>query len=106
MSAIAAIDLARWRAGGAAAAEVEREVDEGLRRAGFLLVYGHGVPAELAGGGGGAGAPPPRHDGGPGGGGRPRIIGVAGICVAFCGPLGRGLPAPLAAGGPRRPSRR
>ncbi|KIA65308.1 isopenicillin N synthase family dioxygenase [Nocardia vulneris] len=49
MSAIAAIDLARWRTGGAAAAEVEREVDEGLRRAGFLLVYGHGVAADLAG---------------------------------------------------------
>ncbi|WP_378732368.1 isopenicillin N synthase family dioxygenase [Nocardia brasiliensis] len=49
MSAIASIDLARWRAGGTAAAEVELEVDEGLRRAGFLLVHGHGVPAGLAG---------------------------------------------------------
>ncbi|QIS05146.1 isopenicillin N synthase family oxygenase [Nocardia brasiliensis] len=48
MSAIASIDLARWRAGGAAAEQVEREVDAGLRRAGFLLVYGHGVPQELA----------------------------------------------------------
>ncbi|WP_109529577.1 MULTISPECIES: isopenicillin N synthase family dioxygenase [Nocardia] len=45
--AIASIDLACWRAGGDAAAEVEREVDAGLRRAGFLLVYGHGIPAEL-----------------------------------------------------------
>ncbi|WP_069161849.1 isopenicillin N synthase family dioxygenase [Nocardia altamirensis] len=48
MNAIASIDLSRWRAGGAAAAEVERAVDDGLRRAGFLLVYGHGVPEGLA----------------------------------------------------------
>lgn len=49
MNAIASIDLSRWRSGGPAAAEVEREVDEGLRRAGFLLVHGHGVPEGLAG---------------------------------------------------------
>ncbi|MFC9438535.1 isopenicillin N synthase family dioxygenase [Nocardia sp. NPDC057030] len=49
MNAIATIDLSRWRSGGPAAAEVEREVDEGLRRAGFLLVHGHGVPEGLAG---------------------------------------------------------
>ncbi|MEU7138457.1 2-oxoglutarate and iron-dependent oxygenase domain-containing protein [Nocardia sp. NPDC046473] len=49
MNAIASIDLSRWRAGGTEAAEVEREVDEGLRRAGFLLVHGHGVPEGLAG---------------------------------------------------------
>lgn len=48
VNAIVSIDLARWRAGGPAAAEVEREVDEGLRRAGFLLVHGHGVPEGLA----------------------------------------------------------
>lgn len=47
MTAIASIDLARWRAGGPAATQVERDVDEGLRRAGFLLVYGHGIPVEL-----------------------------------------------------------
>ncbi|GGK42242.1 isopenicillin N synthase family dioxygenase [Nocardia camponoti] len=43
--AIATIDLAAWRAGDAA--EVERAVDEGLQRAGFLLVRGHGVDPEL-----------------------------------------------------------
>ncbi|MFQ6398186.1 isopenicillin N synthase family dioxygenase [Nocardia sp. KC 131] len=47
MNAITSIDLTAWRAGGTSAAEVEREVDEGLRRAGFLLVYGHGLPQEL-----------------------------------------------------------
>ncbi|MFI5779915.1 isopenicillin N synthase family dioxygenase [Nocardia sp. NPDC051570] len=47
--AIATVDLARWRCGGSDAAEVCRAVDEGLRRAGFLLVRGHGVPAELPG---------------------------------------------------------
>jgi len=43
------IDLAAWRAGGADAERVERLVDEGLQRAGFLLVTGHGVPRTLAG---------------------------------------------------------
>lgn len=47
MSAITSIDLARWQAGGTAARAVARDVDGGLRRAGFLLVYGHGIPAEL-----------------------------------------------------------
>ncbi|MET7767532.1 2-oxoglutarate and iron-dependent oxygenase domain-containing protein [Nocardia sp. NPDC005366] len=47
MNAITSIDLARWRAGGTAAADVEREVDAGLRRAGFLVVYGHGIPEGL-----------------------------------------------------------
>jgi isopenicillin N synthase-like dioxygenase len=47
MNAITSIDLGEWRAGGAGAAAVEHEVDEGLRRAGFLLVHGHDVPADL-----------------------------------------------------------
>jgi isopenicillin N synthase-like dioxygenase len=48
MSIIATVDLSRWRAGGAAAAEVAAEVDEGLQRAGFILVTGHGVDPALA----------------------------------------------------------
>ncbi|MEU7629104.1 2-oxoglutarate and iron-dependent oxygenase domain-containing protein [Nocardia sp. NPDC049220] len=48
MKAIATIDLAEWRAGGVVASEVERTVDEGLCRAGFLLVRGHGVPEGLS----------------------------------------------------------
>ncbi|MEV6213566.1 2-oxoglutarate and iron-dependent oxygenase domain-containing protein [Nocardia sp. NPDC051833] len=44
---IASVDLARWRSGGAAAAAVAREVDAGLRRAGFLLVRGHGIDPAL-----------------------------------------------------------
>jgi isopenicillin N synthase-like dioxygenase len=48
MSIIATVDLSRWRAGGAAAAEVAAEVDEGLQRAGFILVTGHGVDPGLA----------------------------------------------------------
>ncbi|GAB0106205.1 2-oxoglutarate and iron-dependent oxygenase domain-containing protein [Nocardia sp. JMUB6875] len=47
MTAIATIDLDRWRAGGDAAAQVLREVDAGMQRAGFLLVRGHGVPQGL-----------------------------------------------------------
>ncbi|WP_433202250.1 isopenicillin N synthase family dioxygenase [Nocardia sp. CA-107356] len=47
MNTITSIDLAQWRAGGPSAAEVEHDVDEGLRRAGFLLVYGHGIPEGL-----------------------------------------------------------
>lgn len=47
MSSIASVDLARWRTGGEAARIVEREVDEGLRRAGFLLVHGHGIDPAL-----------------------------------------------------------
>jgi isopenicillin N synthase-like dioxygenase len=45
---IARIDLADWRAGGARADEVAAAVDEGMQRAGFLLVAGHGIPTELA----------------------------------------------------------
>lgn len=47
MATIATVDLRQWRAGGAAADEVCRLVDEGLRRAGFLLVTGHGINPEL-----------------------------------------------------------
>jgi len=45
---IITIDLADWRAGGAAAERVAALVDDGLQRAGFLLVKGHGVPTSLA----------------------------------------------------------
>ncbi len=48
MSVIATVDLSRWRAGGAAADAVAADVDEGLQRAGFILVSGHGVSASLA----------------------------------------------------------
>ncbi|MEW5810188.1 MAG: 2-oxoglutarate and iron-dependent oxygenase domain-containing protein [Actinomycetota bacterium] len=48
MSVIASIDLSRWRRGGADADAVAVEVDEGLQRAGFILVTGHGVDATLA----------------------------------------------------------
>lgn len=48
MSVIASIDLSLWRQGGATAEAVAREVDEGLQRAGFILVTGHGVDATLA----------------------------------------------------------
>ncbi len=43
MSAIATVDISRWYAGGAEADAVAAEVDEGLQRAGFILVTGHGV---------------------------------------------------------------
>ncbi|MFF2551683.1 isopenicillin N synthase family dioxygenase [Nocardia sp. NPDC058058] len=49
MNAIATVDLDRWRNGGADAAQVLREVDEGMQRAGFLLVRGHGVRQGLPG---------------------------------------------------------
>lgn len=45
---IATIDLSRWYAGGAEADAVAAEVDEGLQRAGFILVTGHGVDSRLA----------------------------------------------------------
>lgn len=48
MSVIATIDLSRWHAGGAEADAVAAEVDEGLQRAGFILVTGHGVDPALA----------------------------------------------------------
>ncbi|MEH3140906.1 MAG: isopenicillin N synthase family oxygenase [Mycobacterium kyogaense] len=48
MSVIASIDLSRWRQGGADADAVAAEVDDGLQRAGFILVTGHGVDPALA----------------------------------------------------------
>ena len=45
---IATVDLSRWRSGGAEADAVAAEVDEGLQRAGFILVTGHGVDPGLA----------------------------------------------------------
>jgi isopenicillin N synthase-like dioxygenase len=48
MSTIATVDLSRWQAGGSAADAVAAEVDEGLQRAGFILVTGHGVDPGLA----------------------------------------------------------
>ncbi|KAA0083342.1 isopenicillin N synthase family oxygenase [Mycolicibacterium sp. P9-64] len=48
MSTIVTVDLSRWHAGGAEADAVAEEVDEGLQRAGFILVTGHGVDPELA----------------------------------------------------------
>jgi isopenicillin N synthase-like dioxygenase len=48
MSTIVTVDLSRWHAGGAEADAVATEVDEGLQRAGFILVTGHGVDPELA----------------------------------------------------------
>jgi isopenicillin N synthase-like dioxygenase len=47
MSTIATVDLSRWQAGGSAADAVAVEVDEGLQRAGFILVTGHGVDPGL-----------------------------------------------------------
>ena len=55
MSVIATVDLSRWRAGGAAADAVAADVGEGLQRAGFILVSGHGVAAPLARDAGGSG---------------------------------------------------
>jgi isopenicillin N synthase-like dioxygenase len=48
MSTIATVDMSRWYAGGAEADALAAEVDEGLRRAGFILLTGHGVDADLA----------------------------------------------------------
>ena len=48
MSTIVTVDLSRWHAGGAEADAVAAEVDEGLQRAGFILVTGHGVDPDLA----------------------------------------------------------
>ncbi|MBB3603092.1 isopenicillin N synthase-like dioxygenase [Mycolicibacterium sp. BK556] len=45
---IATIDISRWRAGGAEADSVAAELDEGLQRAGFILVTGHGIDPALA----------------------------------------------------------
>ena len=48
MSAIATVDISRWYAGGAEADALAAEVDEGLQRAGFIVVTGHGVDIDLA----------------------------------------------------------
>ncbi|MHA7665333.1 isopenicillin N synthase family dioxygenase [Mycolicibacterium sp. HS_4_1] len=48
MSAIATVDISRWYAGGAEADALAAEVDEGLQRAGFIVVTGHGVDQGLA----------------------------------------------------------
>jgi isopenicillin N synthase-like dioxygenase len=48
MSAIATVDLSRWYTGGAEADAVAAQVDEGLQRAGFIVVTGHGVDPGLA----------------------------------------------------------
>ncbi|MGC0365968.1 isopenicillin N synthase-like dioxygenase [Rhodococcus sp. 27YEA15] len=48
MKAVSTIDISLWRAGGPGAQDVAAQVDEGLQRAGFLLVRGHGITAELA----------------------------------------------------------
>ena len=44
---IATVDISHWHEGGATAAKVAAAVDEGLQRAGFLLVTGHGVDPAL-----------------------------------------------------------
>ncbi|MFW0792507.1 2OG-Fe(II) oxygenase family protein [Gordonia sp. CPCC 205515] len=46
-SPILTVDLAQWRAGGAAAEEVCAAVDISLQQAGFLLVTGHGIDPTL-----------------------------------------------------------
>lgn len=46
-SPILTVDLAAWRAGGAAADAVCAAVDESLQKAGFLLVTGHGIDPAL-----------------------------------------------------------
>jgi isopenicillin N synthase-like dioxygenase len=44
---IATVDISHWREGDAAADRIAAAVDEGLQRAGFILVTGHGVDADL-----------------------------------------------------------
>src|ERR1700720_1837597 len=47
MSTIATVDISHWREGGATGDKVAAAVDEGLQRAGFILITGHGVdPAQ------------------------------------------------------------
>ncbi|MYR04905.1 isopenicillin N synthase family oxygenase [Gordonia sp. SID5947] len=46
-SPILTVDIAQWRAGGAAADQVCAAVDESLQKAGFLLVTGHGIDPDL-----------------------------------------------------------
>jgi isopenicillin N synthase-like dioxygenase len=44
---IATVDISHWREGAAAADRVAVAVDEGLQRAGFILVTGHGIDPSL-----------------------------------------------------------
>jgi isopenicillin N synthase-like dioxygenase len=44
---IATVNISHWREGGAAAEKAAAAVDEGLQRAGFILVTGHGVDPAL-----------------------------------------------------------
>src|SRR6478735_7597121 len=46
--AIATVDISRWHAGGPEADTLAAEVDEGLQRAGFIVVTGHGADTGLA----------------------------------------------------------
>lgn len=48
MGGILTVDLEDWRAGGARAETMLRDVDRSLMTAGFLQVIGHGVPSGLA----------------------------------------------------------
>jgi isopenicillin N synthase-like dioxygenase len=48
MNAIATVDISHWHDGGAAADKAAAAVDEGLQRAGFILVTGHGVDPDQA----------------------------------------------------------
>ena len=45
---IATVDISHWHEGGATADRVAAAVDEGLQRAGFILVTGHGIDTALA----------------------------------------------------------
>ena len=45
---IATVDISHWHEGGATADRVAAAVDEGLQRAGFILVTGHGIDPALA----------------------------------------------------------
>ena len=45
---IATVDISHWHEGGAPADRVAAAVDEGLQRAGFILVTGHGIDPALA----------------------------------------------------------
>src|SRR5262245_4134788 len=48
MRVIATVDISHWHEGGAPADRVAATVDEGLQRAGFILVTGHGIDQALA----------------------------------------------------------
>ena len=44
---IATVDISHWHEGGETADRVAAAVDEGLQRAGFILVTGHGIDPAL-----------------------------------------------------------